>query len=186
MMALFTLGALGGSVALFATASTATSPSGSRVGGIVVAVIAVLFAGLTYLIWRRGRPRQCGHLRLLVEPIEVRRGDTVRATLTITDVSRVGEHLELGLVCTEYWDDKVETYNQYGSQTSRVTKTADAAKAFRPAQRIEQQTMEFQVPPESPFSYEGSAVSWAWHVSVVDRREHRVDPRRDVSIWVSP
>lgn len=186
MIGLLALAALGGGVVLFATASTDTSPSGARVGGIVLVAMAVFFAWLTYWIWRRGNPRQCGYLRLVVDPVEARRGDTVRATLTITDVDHCGEQLELGLVCTEYWDDKVESYNQYGEQTNRVTKTVDAAKEFRPAQRVAQQTMEFQVPAESPFSYEGSAVSWAWHVSAVDRREHHVDPRRDVPIWVSP
>jgi hypothetical protein len=111
----------------------------------------------------------------------------VTATLVISDPQKLGEKLDLGLVCSEFYDVKTTVYDQNGSHEQRVTRTAEAVGQWRGADRAQpQQTVSFTVPPDAPFSYEGTTVSWAWRVSAIDRHAHRLDAHRDVAIWVSP
>ena len=110
-MIVLTLGALGmtaGAVILFATASKAKSPSGARTGGVIFIVAAVVLMLLVVWVWWRRHPRQAHHLELRVEPIEARRGGIVTATVVIANTAKLGEKLELGLLCTEYYDMKTD------------------------------------------------------------------------------
>jgi hypothetical protein len=43
----------------------------------------------------------------------------VTATVTIRDAAKLGDALELGLLCTEYYDVKQEVYTQNGSHEQR-------------------------------------------------------------------
>jgi hypothetical protein len=181
------LGLAAAAVLLLVTAKHAKSPSGAHVGAAILGGAALSMLLLLLYVVRRLRPRQADYLELRVEPIEVRRGDTVAATLTISDAAKLAEKLELGLVCTEYYDQKQTVYTQNGSNEQRATRSTDAfSKWANPDRRQLQQTVRFTVPPEAPFSYEGGTVSWAWHVSVLDRQTHRTDAHRNVPIWVSP
>ncbi len=187
LLALGAVGLAGGSVALFLTASHAKSPSGARAGGAILAGAAVLLLALFGWMLRRTHPHVARYLQLSVDPIEVRRGGTVNATLAIADTDKLGEKLELGLICTEYYDCKQEVVTENGTSTQRVTRHIDIVDSWSEADHGQvQQTVRFTVPNDSPFSYEGSAVSWAWHVTAVDRHSHRPDGRCDVPIWVSP
>ncbi len=189
-MAILALAAVGftvGAVLLFANASHAKSPSGARAGGVILAVGAVVMLALFIWVWWRTHPREAGYLNLRVEPVELHRGDPVTATLVIGNPEKCGDTVELGLVCTEFYDEKNEVVTENGTQTQRVTRKIDAFSDWNTADISQlQQTLRFTVPPDAPFSYEGSAVTWAWHVSVVDRHPHRPDGRRDVPIWVTP
>jgi hypothetical protein len=174
-------------VALLVTAAHTQSPSGARVGAVVFAVFGLALLLLTGYLWRRGHPRQARYIRLQVEPLEIRRGQSVTATLVILDAERLGESLELGLVCTEFYDARERVYTQSGSYTRRATRSVDAFKSWsHPDRHQARQTVSLEVPASGLFSYEGSAVSWAWRVSVRDRHPHRADAHRDVPIWVSP
>ncbi len=187
VVVLLGVGLLGGAIALLVVAPSTKSPSGSRVGAAILGAGALLLIALVAHLLRRWRPRTAGHLELRVEPIELRRGDTVTATLVISDPGKLGEKLELGLVCTEYHDRSKTVQTQYGRQQQRITEKADAsAQWYEPDRQQTQQWHKFTVPDDAPFSYEGGTVSWAWHVSVVDRHAHRTDAHRDVAIWVSP
>jgi hypothetical protein len=187
LIALIAGGLLAGAVLLLVTANQAKSPSGSRIGAAVFAGLALALAPLVFYLWRRWRPPEAHHLQLRVEPVELRRGDAVSATLVISDAGKLGEKLELGLVCSEYYDEEKTVYTQNGSHKQRVTSTAAAFSEWSGPDRGQaQQTVRFTVPLEAPFSYEGGAVSWAWHVSVIDRHGHRPDSHRDVPVWVSP
>jgi hypothetical protein len=138
------------------------------------------------LLWRKWRPRQARYLQLEVEPIELRRGDTVRVTLTITDARKIGEELDLGLVCTQYYDYTAVVQDQHGSHRERKTMEVEStAKWTKPDRSQVRQTVQFTVPADAPFSFEGGAVSWAWHVSARDRHPHRYDAHRTVPVWVS-
>jgi hypothetical protein len=181
------LGFLGGAGALLATANNLRSPSGARVGAAVFVGCALLLLLLGLYLWRRGHPRQADYLELRVEPLELARGQTVTATLVIRDPHRLGESLELGLVCTEFYDARTVVYTQYGSQTRRVIRTVDAFASWsQPDRGQARQTLSFEIPADGLFSYEGSVVSWAWRVSLRDRHPHRPDAHRDVPVWVSP
>ncbi len=187
---ILTLGALGftaGAIILFATASNDKSPSGARAGGVIFIVGAVAFALLVGWVWWRRHPRQARYLQLTVDPIEARRGDTVTATVVVTNPEKLGETLEIGLLCTEYYDVKQTVYTQNGSQEQRVLKTTDAFATWNELDRATpQQLIRFAVPANAPFSYEGGAASWAWHIAVRDRHARGLDASRDLPIWVSP
>jgi hypothetical protein len=186
-LTLVTLGLLAGAIVLFAGAAQDKSPSGARVGGVIFLVGAIAFALLLAWLVRRRHPNEARHLELTVEPIEARLGDTVTATVAVTDAEKLGEALELGLTCTEYYDVKQEVYTQNGSSEQRVLRTTDAYATWSELDRATlQQSVRFKVPANAPFSYEGGAVSWAWHVVLRDRRAHHPDRLRDVPIWVSP
>lgn len=187
ILSLVVVGFLGGAILLFTTASHAKSPSGARAGGGVFAGCALIMALLLLWLWRRRHPRQARYLELIVEPVEARRGQTVSATLQISDAEKLGEKLELGLVCTEYYDAKQTVYTENGSNEQRVTRSVEAFGRWNKADRSQlQQTVRFTIPGDAPFSYEGGAVSWAWSVSAIDRHAHRPDARRELPIWVSP
>ncbi len=186
-LTLAAVGMTAGAVILFVTAPHDKSPSGARIGGAVLIVGAAVFVLLGAWAWWRRHPRQARHLELRVEPIEARLGDTVTATVVITNAAKLGETLELGLLCTEYYDVKQTVYTQNGSQEQRILKTTDAFATWNALDRAtQQQSVRFTVPPNSPFSYEGGAVSWAWHVALRDRHAHGLDASRDVPIWISP
>jgi MFS family permease len=181
------LGFVAGAVILFAGASHDKSPSGARVGAAFFVAAAIAFALLLAWLLRRRHPHQARYLQLTVAPLEARRGGTVTATVTITDAAKLGDALELGLLCTEYYDVKQEVYTQNGSHEQRVLKSAEAYTTWNALDRATvQQSIRFTVPATSPFSYEGGTVSWAWHVALRDRHAHRPDAVRDVPIWVSP
>ncbi len=186
-LALATLGMLAGAIVLFAGATHDKSPSGARVGGVIFVVGALVFGLLLAWLVRRRHPSEARYLQLTVEPIDARRGDTVTATILIADADKLGETLELGLVCTEYYDVKQEVYTQNGSSEQRVLRTTDAYATWSEVDRATvQQSLRLTLPSNAPFSYEGGAVSWAWHVALRDRHAHRPDRLRDVPIWVSP
>lgn len=187
LLSLATAGLAAGAIALFATASHDKSPSGARVGGVIFVVAAIAISLLIVFVWWRRHPRQARYLQVAVEPIEARRGGTVTATVVLSDADKLGETLELGLVCTEYYDVKQTVYTQNGSHEERVLKTTDAFATWNELDRTTpQQSIRFTVPADSPFSYEGGSVSWAWHVALRDRHPHRLDAYRDVPIWMSP
>jgi hypothetical protein len=153
----------------------------------VFAVFALFLFLVSAYVWRRGHLRQARYLRLQVEPQELRRGESVKATLLILDAQRLGESLELGLVCTEFYDERRRVYTQSGSYTRRTTQSVQAFASWsHPNRGQARQTLSFEVPASGLFSYEGDAVSWAWRISVRDRHRHRTDAHRDVPIWVSP
>ncbi len=187
VLVLLCVGLIAGAVVLLLTAGHDKSPSGARIGAAILGAFGLAMIPLVVYVWRRWRPRPARHLEVRVEPIELHRGDTVNATLVISDPGKLGEELELGLVCTEYYDHEKTVYTDNGAQQQRVTSTAEAHATWdKPDRGQTQQTLRFTVPADAPFSYEGGCVSWAWHVSALDRHAHRMDSRRDVPIWVSP
>jgi hypothetical protein len=174
-------------VAVFAavTAGHQKSPTGAHVVAVVFGVLALLLTAFAWYARRRESSRSPDYFRLHVEPIELHRGDTVTATLEISDARRLGKKLDLGLVCSEYYDRTSASNSSGGEQ--RTTRKADTVTDWREPDRTQaQQTLQFTVPPDGPFSYEGGAISWAWRVAVVDRRTRRQDVHLDVAIWVSP
>lgn len=189
-LALCTLGAAAlviGAVVLLLTARHAKSPTGARVGAVVLFVFGIGLTALAMWAYRRWRHHEPRYLELRVEPIELRRGDTITATLVIADAGKLGEELDLGLLCTEYYDQEKVAYNQNGEYKQRVTSSADTHAAWQKANRDQtQQSVRFTVPADATFSYEGGTVSWAWHVRALDRHPHRPDAYRDIPIWVSP
>jgi hypothetical protein len=189
LLFLFGLGALGAGIALWAGRNSAKSKSGSEVGAIVFLAVALLLILGALWLWRRlFGPHVARYLGVSVEPGLYQRGDPVRATLTVSDPSRIEGKLQVGLVCTAFHDVEVQTTNANGTtSTQRQTRQTEVVKDWRDADPTKpQQMFDFTLPADSPFSYEGETVSWAWRISAREQREHRSDPHNDVPIWVLP
>jgi hypothetical protein len=144
----------------------------------------LLVAWIGQVVDRRKRRRNASHLQLALPRDTFLAGETIAPQLTITNMQRLEGDVEVGLVCTVFYDYEYRTYTQHGSATSRQTKTATTFENWAAAQRIaEPQTFTFAIPPDAPYSHEGSAVSYAWKVTVRERRRG-LDRFTDLPFWV--
>lgn len=154
---------------------------------IAAAVGVGTFGAAAVALRRRRRPRVAEHIRVSTASDVVRRGDEVAVRLEISDLDRAGEHLELGLVCTVWYDRCERVGSGTDSRRSRIINEQVAHEEWRsvsPGQRV--QALSFQVPPNAPFSHEGSCLSFAWRVSAREPAALRADPVRDHPLWVTP
>lgn len=107
-------------------------------------------------------------LEVEISRAEVRRGDTVEATVTASEAGEGDEPLEVGLVCTETYADFMPS-----SKLSVSDKRMLDAVAFEHWTPVSDatQTLELEVPTETPYSYEGEHLRFQWHVCA--RRQRR-------------
>jgi hypothetical protein len=152
----------------------------------------VFWAGvhMSRALLRRRRRRLAGELGLQVGTSEkrARRGGEVEALVTISSTKGLGE-VDVGLVCTESYDVEVSSgsTSQYGSSTIRETRTAIAHEAWQPVETIlGVQSVRIAIPPEAPFSYAGSCLSFKWEVAARGRRAGHVDAQARSEISVLP
>jgi hypothetical protein len=131
--------------------------------------------------------REAKGVSLQVEPIETARGQTVHVVLTVEPGHDDDGALQVGLVCTQFYDVKRTIQDQHGSHEQRVIERNDVVTDWRDVPRgTTSQTYAFTIPVDGPFSYEGATVTWAYRVSARRPREHRIDPHHDVPLWVRP
>ena len=123
-------------------------------------------------------------LEVRVEQPEARRGEEIDALVVVTDPERLGD-LEVGLVCTEHYDEEVRTGNQ--GQTSRTTSEAKAHEAWQPLpSEPGEHAVRLAIPADAPFSYAGGCLSFTWEVVARGRRERALDRRAGHDISVRP
>ena len=136
------------------------------------------------LLDRLFRERAGRHLAVVPEPAIVRRGERVRATLTLYHPDRVGRRVEVGLVCTETYAER----RQISTSTAiRVMANDVAYEEWVPAERnVPVQTFTFTVPPDAPFSYDGENLRFSWRVSAREPRELRLDATSSCALRVLP
>lgn len=147
----------------------------SRRGGALAKALAAPFQ------------REAKGVSLQVEPIEAARGETVRVALTVEPGHDDDATLQVGLVCTQFYDVKKTVHDNHGSHTERVIERADVIADWKDVPSgATSETYTFTVPADGPISYEGATVTWAYRVSARRPREHRIDPHHDVPIWVRP
>ena len=118
----------------------------------------------------------------------LRRGEGLTVGVEIGKPAPERETLEVGLMCQADYDLEVRTVDSEGDETySRQTQTATlfeewpALDTTAPNQRL-----EFQVPADGPFSYDGSAFGFRWFVVAREARRLRSDPRRAARLQVLP
>ncbi len=151
------------------------------VGGPFVLVGVALVAG-AWALYRRSRGRVAKFLELRIDPQEVRRGDRVHVTLRITDAGEAVDRVDVGVVCTEYYDHRVQSGD---GRSGRGTGEAVAFERWeRASSSATHQSFTFNIPADAPFSYEGSAVSYAWKASARIPQAMRSDPARHRPLWV--
>jgi hypothetical protein len=149
--------------------------------------MALFMLLLAWFIAGRTRPKRAVGFEVSASPVELRRGDTVGAQLRIDDPQKVDGDLRVGLICTEYYDVKREVVTQDGTSTQRVTHSVTAHEEWTSAAAGELlQSFKFRIPETSPFSHEGTVLSFCWRVSAKVPRGGRRDPSSDQPIWVRP
>ena len=157
-------------------------------------VIAVGVAGLGFFLV--GRRRHLLHRfqtglsdELQIGPPidEVRRGEEIDVEVTVVDPRRLGD-VEVGLVCTEYYDVEVTSTDSQGHTTSsRQTRDAIAHEAWVPVENaLGAQSVRLSIPPKAPFSYEGDCLSFRWEVVARGHRRWRLDARAEHDLRVAP
>ncbi len=120
------------------------------------------------------RPSLDGLRKKLTKGLEVRvdqpqagRGEHVHAVVIVTEPERLGQ-LEVGLVCTEFYDEQVSS-GEDGS--SRTTFTATEHESWQPVQCVQgEHSVSFTIPTHVPYSYDGSYLSYKWEVVARGRR----------------
>lgn len=111
----------------------------------------------------------------------VRRGEEVEALVTISSSKGLGD-VEVGLVCTEYYDE--ESTNSEG-RSSRATVEAIPHEDWQPVESAAGvQSVRLAIPADAPFSYEGACLSFKWELVARGRRSRRLDAqaRREISV----
>lgn len=174
----------GGASALFAAENLGDGALGA---GDLWAVAPVAVLAGTFVLIRERFPRKARHLRLAVSPTEVRRGESVLASLTIDSGEPLeAERVELGLCCVERYDEKMRR-TQSPWITWPDTEEETVCEDWREVDaRRSHHELSFEVPPEPPYSYEGRHVSYAWRVCAREVRARREDRFADHPIWVLP
>jgi hypothetical protein len=150
-------------------------------GGLVFAAGGLLCVVGAFAIAERGRPNRSARLRgvtLQVAGEAFRRGDAVSVTLNGRGSS--GGRLEVGIACDERFEQEVP---DAPARTMMETIAHEDWQAVPDSMR--EHTLDFTLPDDAPYSYEGDAVSFAWRVSVRVARLGR-DARYDHPIWVDP
>jgi hypothetical protein len=111
----------------------------------------------------------------------VRRGEEVEALVTIASAKGLGD-LEVGLVCTEYYDE--ETTDSDGD-TSRSTAEEIAYEDWLQVEELTGvQSVRLAIPADAPFSYEGTCLSFKWELVARGHRSRGLDAqaRSDLSV----
>jgi len=122
-------------------------------------------------------------LEVRVEHPAARRGDALQAVVVITDPEGLGD-LEVGIVCTESYDEVV---NDSDGGTSRTTSTAIEHEAWQPLASVPgEHDVTLSVPHGAPYSYEGDCLSFRWEVVARGRKSRALDARASEPIMVRP
>jgi hypothetical protein len=181
--AFFALGAVALAIYAFASRGSAVNHSAKVAVTVVGVVLPLFFLAGAYALFRMVYPPSARGVTLTVTASEVRRGSDVEARLEMANPDKVGGKLELGLVCTEYYD--IQTSNGKGG-TQRTTSLAAAHEDWRPQAGAPVQTVRFTVPADAPFSYRGDCLSFVWRVSARQPRKGRFDRAVNVPVVVRP
>ena len=107
---------------------------------------------------------------LLLDRYELRRGESVVATVSVSDPTPITGTFELGLVCTERWAD-YHHHARSDMHDHRQTYEEPIYQWWLPLDRNQPRTdLTLPVVPEGPFSHVGTALSFLWTVTARDRR----------------
>jgi hypothetical protein len=117
----------------------------------------------------------------------VRRGAEVEALVTISGAGKLGD-VQVGVVCTEYYDEEDTTSTGNGStSTSRSTSDDVAHESWSRVESVTGvQSVRFTIPADAPFSYSGECLSFRWEVVARGHRSRRLDAQARNEFAVLP
>jgi hypothetical protein len=149
-----------------------------------ILLVGLLLFWLGWFLDKRKRRRNAAHLQLSLPRDVYFAGEAVSVRFEITNVNVVEGDVQVGLVCTIFYDYEYEAHTQHGTTTSRQIQTGTSFETWLPAQRtMGAQELNFTIPADAPYSHEGKAVSFAWKVSARESRSG-FDRFTDLPIWV--
>jgi hypothetical protein len=120
---------------------------------------------------------------LVLDRYELRRGESLVATVLVTDPSAITGTFELGLVCTERWAE-YQTHAASDRRSERRIYEEPIYQWWMPLEKAQPRTeLSLQVVPDAPFSHSGTALSFLWTVTARDRRSgfDKID-RQDLEV----
>ena len=148
---------------------------------IFAAVASIALLGLGRRYRRKLRPRSDTVEISAAGP--VRRGENVDVAIAIRDGAHTGVRLKVGILCVERYDVQESTKNS----TRRVTREDFAHEEWREVSASEaQQGLTFAVPAASPYSYQGSCLSFEWQAEACEVARLRPDPVASCTFEVRP
>lgn len=172
---------------LVAGAGPGDGGSGFPVPLLALLLPVIVLVGLVGL--RRPRRARAEGLDVVLGRTQVRRGERVEVTVTVADA--IGGPVEVELACLERYDVRETRTMAIGDDADGPARTTKEHVEWRTAQPLPggagTHRAALTVPPGAPYSHEGECLSFAWRVSVVERRTgDRRDRRTDAPLWVTP
>lgn len=134
-----------------------------------------LWLGLVFLGRLVKRPLKGVSLEIV--PAEVQRGESVRARV-VSASEATPPRLLVGLVGSEHWEDD-------RGETTLTRKSVEWEHWLEVDLGEGEQHVEFMVPGDGPFSYEGTLVSLSWAVAAAVPRLWS-SSRMETPLWVLP
>jgi hypothetical protein len=157
---------------------------GAKVAVTIVGIaLPLFFLAAAYGILRTVFPPKVRGVTVTPSSSDLRRGSNVDLRVEVSNPDKMLGRLELGLVCTEFYD--VETTDARGN-SSRSTRQVDAHTDWRPFTGGATQSERFLIPPTAPYSYRGDCVSYVWRASARLPKRLRFDRTHNVTLLVRP
>jgi hypothetical protein len=149
-------------------------------------VFALLVGMGLVVLWDLANIPHSKDQNLVIDPVELPRGDTVRARLKGENSDCRPDSLEVGLVCREFYDTLLDAFGREGSQVAqRMMLQAVAYEEWQPGHDRNRQ-YSFTVPVDAPYSYEGECLSYAWSITTRYRTRDDLPIERIMPLWVRP
>lgn len=183
--ALLVVGGVGLAIYAWVSAGDAVSDSAARWTKVAGVVLPLFFVLIAYVLFRKVIPPKARHLKVTLSSGQANRGDSIDARL---EVLRAGDDpIEIGLVCTEYYDVQKTSQTSNGSSQYRDTEDAIAHEEWQPVSPNQSiHNVRFQIPADAPFSFKGDCLAFEWRVSARQPKKMRFDRTSDVDLTVLP
>ena len=123
------------------------------------------------------------HLRFELAEPAVRRGRRAQVRLTVLEPGRVRGPLHVGVACTETYDYRRDSDASGPSRGTAVNVLWQSRLAENPPSG---EPVAFDVPPQLPFSWEGTIVKYRWTVTATEKVERSLDPVIELPLEVLP
>ena len=164
--------------------SDAASEGAQLAASIAAGVMGLAGLAIAALLYVKTYPPKARNYTVQVDRGELRRGESVQATLSVGRLERVAEGAQVGIVCTEYYE--VTRTDGKGNQYAD-TEDVIAYEDWHPVDRAQStQRHVFEVPAGAPYSHEGTVVSFQWRLTAREPKRMRPDARTDTPLWVRP
>jgi hypothetical protein len=156
------------------------------VAGFIGVFAIAAFAGAGY-VWAKARPRLPRGLGVDAHPRVVEPGQAIEVTLALSRPPAAGERIDVGLVCTQYWDAKARTRGDAFTlpMTIRETLHRELWQEWKPVESARDgQVVRLEVPSNARYSWEGDALSVLWSVAIRRKEGPELSPPAHQGLWV--